>query len=75
MLSIASLKTKIETRLKEKFGATPIAEQYLSDFAEAMATAIYDEITLNAEVNPMGNSGNQMKDSLAGNVTGLGRVQ
>ncbi len=75
MLTVNSLKGKIKTELQSKFGATPSFVQYLDDFCEAIAQAIYDEFTQNAEVNPTGNGGNQMKDGFNNNVTGLGKVQ
>lgn len=75
MLSIASLKGKIKAKIQAKFGATPAVPAYLDDFADAMAEAIYEEFTQNAEVNPTGNGGNQMKDGFNNNITGLGKVQ
>lgn len=75
MLSVSSLKGKIKAKLQAKFGATPAVPQYLDDYAEALAEAIYEEFTQNAEVNPVGNGGNQMKDGMNNNVTGLGKIQ
>lgn len=46
-MSVPSLKQRIIDRMKEQFG-DPASEVYLAKFAQAMADAVYDEITINA---------------------------
>lgn len=52
-MSVSSLKTKIQTEIINQFGAPADAAQ-LSKFCEAVAQAVYDEITTNAVVNSTG---------------------
>lgn len=52
-LSVPSLKGKIQTEIIAQFGA-PADSAQLAKFCEAVAQAVYDEITSNAVVNSTG---------------------
>lgn len=48
-MSVSSLKTKIQTEIINQFGA-PADSSQLQKFCEAIAQAVYDEVTTNAQV-------------------------
>jgi len=52
-LSVSSLATKIQTEIIVEFGA-PADSARLQKFCQAVARAVYDEITSNALVNSTG---------------------
>lgn len=54
-LTSASLKTKIVDEMEILFGVADVPGD-LADFAEALAKAIVDEITTNADVTVTGGS-------------------
>jgi len=70
-MSISGLKNLIISNMEAQFG-TPDDSEKLEKFATAMATAIYTEITTNAQV-PAGITVTT-PDTLTGATTGTGTI-